>query len=48
MELKDRIIQTTMNNLMVAASLGLGGFIGTSVLPWLVSSGILQVTVVMK
>lgn len=48
MGLKDRIIQTTVGNLMMALSLGAGAFITTKAMPWLIDTGLLHVTVVMK
>lgn len=48
MGLKDRIIQTTVSNLMLALSFGGGSWITFKALPWLISSGVLSLTVVMK
>jgi len=48
MGLKERVIQTTLSNLMTAFSLGAGMFIMFKAMPWLIDSGLLPVTVVMK
>jgi hypothetical protein len=48
MGLKDRIIHTTVSNLMTAFSVGAGAFITLKALPWLIDAGLLHVTVVMK
>jgi hypothetical protein len=48
MGLKDRIVQTTISNLMLALSFGGGSFLMFKALPWLIGSGVLPVHVVMK
>lgn len=48
MGLKERIIHTTVGNLMTALSFGAGSFIALKAMPWLIDSGLLHVTVVMK
>lgn len=48
MGLKDRIIHTVLNNLMLAISGGAGGLFALKVTPWLVNHGLLQAIVIMK
>jgi hypothetical protein len=48
MGLKERIIHTTVSNLMTALSAGAGMFVMLKAMPWLIDSGLLHVTVVMK
>lgn len=48
MGLKERIIHTTVSNLMTALSTGVGAFVTLKAMPWLIDSGLLHVTVVMK
>ncbi|QKY78593.1 membrane protein [Streptomyces phage Dryad] len=48
MGLKERIVQTVLNNLMLALSGTAGGLLALKVTPWLISSGLLRVTMVMK
>jgi len=48
MGLKDRIVQTTTSNLMLALSFGGGSWLMLKAMPWLISSGVLPVHVVMK
>lgn len=48
MGLKDRIIHTTASNLMTALSFGAGSFLMLKAMPWLIGSGLLPVTLVMK
>ncbi|AVP41490.1 hypothetical protein SEA_WENTWORTH_51 [Streptomyces phage Wentworth] len=48
MRLRDRVLGTTINNLMTAASLWLGAYLAVKSIPWLVSQGILPLQIVMK
>jgi hypothetical protein len=48
MGLKDRIVQTTVGNLMTALSFGGGAWLMTQAMPWLTSHGLLPVHLVMK
>jgi len=48
MGLKDRIMQTTVSNLMLALSFGGGAWLMTQAMPWLVNHGLLPVHLVMK
>lgn len=48
MGLKERILHTTVNNLMTALSFGVGSFVMLKAMPWLIGSGWLPVHVVMK
>jgi hypothetical protein len=48
MGLKERVLSTVVNNLMLALSASTGAFITLKAMPWLINSGLLHVTVVMK
>lgn len=48
MGLKERVFSTVVNNLMLAFSCGLGAFLMTKAMPWLVNNGVLPTTMVMK
>lgn len=48
MGLKERVLNTVISNLMTAFSLGAGAFITLKAMPWLIDTGLLHVTVVMK
>jgi len=48
MGLKERVMHTVVGNLMMALSASTGAFVTLKALPWLIDSGLLHVTVVMK
>ncbi|QNR51995.1 membrane protein [Streptomyces phage phiRKBJ001] len=48
MRLRDRVLGTTINNLMMAASVWLGAYLAAKSIPWLISEGVLPLQMVMK